>query len=65
MKLSDVMSHAGLSGYAQAALVLFLAVFAAVVIRLFLPSQRRGQDEASRLPFDGAEHGRPELGASR
>ncbi len=52
MKLSDIMSYAGLSMYAQVALVLFLAVFIAITIRTFLPSRRAELDEASRLPLD-------------
>ncbi|CAN5862724.1 hypothetical protein BH11GEM1_BH11GEM1_20240 [soil metagenome] len=52
MKLSDIMSNAGLSIYAEIALVLFLALFVGVVIRTWLPSRRRGLDEAAQLPLD-------------
>jgi cbb3-type cytochrome oxidase subunit 3 len=52
MKLSDVVSYAGLSFYAQVALVLFLGVFILVSIRTYLPSRRRELDEAARLPLD-------------
>ncbi|HEY0930533.1 MAG TPA: hypothetical protein VGE27_11495 [Gemmatimonas sp.] len=52
MKLSDIMSHAGLSFYTQVALVLFLGVFVAVAIRTWMPSRRGELDTASRLPFD-------------
>lgn len=52
MRLSDVMSHAGLAGYAIAGLVLFLFAFVLVVLRVF----RRGTSEefraASRLPLE-------------
>jgi hypothetical protein len=34
MKLSDVMSAAGLAGYAEVALILFLSVFVAVVVQV-------------------------------
>ncbi|MEP6763595.1 MAG: cbb3-type cytochrome c oxidase subunit 3 [Gemmatimonadaceae bacterium] len=53
-KLADIMEHAGLSMYAEVALVLFLAVFIGIVIRTYLPSRRRALDEASRLPLDEA-----------
>ena len=52
MKLSDIMSAAGLSIYADIALVIFLVVFLAITIRTFAPSRGRELDEASRLPFD-------------
>jgi cbb3-type cytochrome oxidase subunit 3 len=51
MKLSDIMSHAQLSVYTEIALVLFLAVFVAIVIHTFLPSRRRELEEISRLPL--------------
>jgi cbb3-type cytochrome oxidase subunit 3 len=52
MKLSDIMGNAGLSMYAQVALVLFLGVFIAITIRTFAPSRRRELDEAARIPLD-------------
>ena len=52
MKLSDIMSGAGLSIYAEIALVIFLAAFVAIVVRTFAPSRRRSMDEAARLPLD-------------
>lgn len=52
MKLSDIMSNAGLSMYAQVALVLFLGVFIAITIRTFMPSRSRELDEAAQLPLD-------------
>jgi len=52
MRLSDIMSHSGLSGYAEVALVLFLIAFVAIVIRIFRPGAAPAMDEASRLPFD-------------
>ena len=53
MKLADIMANAGLSIYAQVALVIFVAVFIAIVIRTFAPSRRRELDDASRVPFSG------------
>lgn len=55
MSLSDIMSNAGLAFYAEVALVLFLLVFVAVVVRLLLPSRRRELDETSRLPLHEEE----------
>lgn len=52
MKLSDIMGNAGLSMYAQVALVIFLAVFIAVTIRTWAPSRRREMDEAAMLPLN-------------
>lgn len=52
MKLSDIMSHAGLSIYAQVALVLFLLAFLGVAVRLLLPSQQRELRAAGSLPLD-------------
>jgi cbb3-type cytochrome oxidase subunit 3 len=37
--LTDVVSGAGLSGYAEVALVIFFIAFIGVVISLFLPSR--------------------------
>jgi len=52
MKLSDVMGHAGLSGYAQVALILFFVAFVAVVIRTLRWSNRAELDHISHLPLD-------------
>jgi hypothetical protein len=52
MKLSDIMSNAGLSSYAEIALVLFLLAFLAVVVSLFLPSRQRTYERMRHLPID-------------
>lgn len=52
MKLSDIMGNAGLSMYAQVALVLFLGVFIAITIRTFAPSRRRELAEAAMIPLN-------------
>ena len=52
MKLSDIMGNAGLSMYAQVALLLFLAVFIAVIIRTWAPSRRLELEEAAMLPLN-------------
>lgn len=60
MKLSDVMSHAGLAGYAVAALVLFMLAFLGIVIAIFRPSTKARMDAASRMPLDDDPAGQPE-----
>lgn len=52
MKLSDIMGNAGLSIYAQIALVIFLGVFIAVTIRTYAPSRRREMLDAAMLPLN-------------
>mgnify|MGYP001286662250 CR=1 FL=1 len=52
MRLTDIMSNAGLAGYAEIALILFIIAFAAIAIRIFLPSRKGEMDEVSRLPLD-------------
>ena len=49
--ISDVVSGAGLHVYAEIALVIFFAVFLAVLARVLL-SRRNGFEHASRLPLD-------------
>ena len=60
MHLSDVMSHAGLAGYAELAMVLFMLAFIAIVIATFRPSAKKGMDAASRLPFEDDPAGQRE-----
>ena len=50
--LTDVVSGAGLSGYAEIALVLFLLAFVGVVVSLFLPSRQRVYEHLRHLPID-------------
>jgi hypothetical protein len=66
MKLSDVMSAMNLASYAEAALVIFLLVFAVVAIDVF--RRVRPDDALARLPLesDGAPKGAHETrGGSR
>ena len=66
MKLSDVVGHAGLAIYAQIALLLFLAVFVAVVVRVFRPSAKADLEAAGRMPLEDAprpDHPTSRLGA--
>lgn len=50
--LSDVMSAAGLAGYAIVALLLFLVAFVLVVWTIYAPSRRGQHDRDALLPFD-------------
>jgi cbb3-type cytochrome oxidase subunit 3 len=52
MKLSDIMGAAGLSAYAEIAMIIFIVVFVAVLIRIFAPGRRRSYDDAGRMPLD-------------
>jgi cbb3-type cytochrome oxidase subunit 3 len=53
--LTDVVSGAGLSGYAEIALVIFLIAFIGIVISLFAPSQRRTHERMRHLPMDDTD----------
>ena len=46
------MGNAGLSMYAQVALLIFFAVFIAIIIRTWAPSRRGELQEASMLPLN-------------
>jgi len=50
-RLSDLMSHAGLHGYAEVALVIFFVVFLSVLLRVFAPSRKAEMDEMARKPL--------------
>jgi cbb3-type cytochrome oxidase subunit 3 len=52
VKLSDIMGNAGLAFYAEVALVIFMAVFVLITVRLFMPSAQQELQEAARLPLD-------------
>jgi cbb3-type cytochrome oxidase subunit 3 len=49
--LADVVSAAGLSRYAEIALLIFVLVFVAVALRALL-TNRAALDRASQLPLD-------------
>lgn len=51
MRLSDIMANAGLAGWAQVALVLFLLAFVVILVAIFAPSRRAEFDRASRMPL--------------
>jgi len=52
MRLSEIMSHAGLSGYAEVALVIFLVAFLLILVAVFAPSRKSEFEAASRMPLD-------------
>jgi cbb3-type cytochrome oxidase subunit 3 len=52
VKLSDIMGNAGLSFYAQVALVIFFGVFIAVTLHTWAPSRRRAMQDAAMLPLN-------------
>ena len=51
MKLVDVMSGAGLSGYAIVALLLFVFAFLAIVARTFAPGAKARHAYDAGLPL--------------
>ena len=51
MRLSEIMSNAGLAIYAEIALVIFLLVFSAVALRLLF-GNKKTWDDARYMPLD-------------
>lgn len=51
MRLSDLMHGMNLSWYPTAAMILFLAVFLAIIVRVLLMPKRTA-DEIARVPFE-------------
>lgn len=64
MKLVDVMSASGLSGYAIIALVLFVAAFVAVLLMILAPGSAERHAQASRLPLDDDSVRTPRTGSN-
>jgi cbb3-type cytochrome oxidase subunit 3 len=54
MRLSDIMSSAGLAFYPQIALFIFLIVFTLVCLRILRPSHAAQYQSHSTLPLDDA-----------
>lgn len=52
MSLTELMSNAGLSRYAEVALLLFFFAFVVIVWRVFSPSRRLSLESQARLPLD-------------
>jgi hypothetical protein len=56
MRLSDIMGNMGLQSYAEVGLVIFLACFVLIAVRLFFFSKPSDITEASQLPLDEVVH---------
>jgi cbb3-type cytochrome oxidase subunit 3 len=52
VSLSEIMSNAGLSRYAEWALLLFVFAFLLVLERVLRPSQRDEYEAQGRLPLE-------------
>jgi cbb3-type cytochrome oxidase subunit 3 len=52
MKLSDIMSAAGLASYAEIGLILFTVAFVAVAIRVFWFDKREELESMARMPLE-------------
>lgn len=65
MRLSDIMSHAGLAAYAEAALIIFFVLFVVIAARVLSPARKAGYDAAARMPLDDDTPVTPRHGALR
>jgi cbb3-type cytochrome oxidase subunit 3 len=54
VSLTEIMSHAGLEGYAEVGLVLFLLLFLGILVYTFRRRNQATFDRASRMPLDDA-----------
>jgi cbb3-type cytochrome oxidase subunit 3 len=52
MKLSDVVGNAGLSTFAEIAMIVFLVAFVAIVVRLFWPSRKDPLERQRFIPLE-------------
>lgn len=59
MKLSDIMSHAGLAGYAEVAMVLFILAFAGIVWWVLRPANRNRWRQEAAMPLDDTHPQQP------
>ena len=59
MRLSDIMANAGLSTYAQIALVLFVVAFLGILWWVMRPSHRRRWDSDAMMPLDDTNPQQP------
>ncbi len=64
MKLVDVMSASGLSGYAIVALLLFFAAFLMVLAMILAPGSAARMAQAAQLPLDDTTRPAAESGSS-
>ena len=52
MSLTELMSNAGLSRYAEVALLLFVFAFIVIIWRIWRPARRAWFEQQSRLPLN-------------
>lgn len=52
MSLTEIMSNAGLSRYAELALLLFVFAFVLIIARLYRPSRRDELERQAKLPLE-------------
>ncbi len=52
MSLTEIMSGAGLSRYAEVGLVLFFIAFVIILWRIYLPSRKAKWERDARLPLN-------------
>ncbi len=64
MRLTDIMSGLNLSIYPQIALVIFVAIFTGVLIRVFSRSRTSEFERAANLPLNDDAVIAPELQAT-
>ncbi len=57
--MSDIVGHAGLSGYAIVALVLFMLAFLAITWWVFRPANRGRWRRDAQIPLDDAHPSPP------
>lgn len=60
---TEIMSGAGLSAYAEVALILFALAFAAIVWRTFAPRFKADLEAKGRLPLDDQPTAPPARGS--
>ena len=60
MRLGEIMSEMGLSGYAEVALIIFFVVFVLVTITVFSKRLHSTWDKARYMPLDDGPPANPE-----
>jgi cbb3-type cytochrome oxidase subunit 3 len=60
MSLTEIMSNAGLSRYAELALLLFVFAFVLIIARLYRPSRRHELEQQAKLPLEDDPPSRPD-----
>lgn len=65
MKLSDIMSAAGLTSWAEIGLIISVATFAAIVAYVFIVRSRASYEDERNLPLDDDDITLPAAGGRR